>query len=132
MAEEIARHLTTKDKLVDVETNYASISDAMEKEKNCHKETIDKLAIEESNHMITQTKLTESKDKLVEEIAKQEDLIQKLGNEQSNLIQIQQSFDLVQQENVVSQVHISGVIFKYHVQSIIMVIVIFSLVSNDY
>ena len=112
MAEEIARHLTTKDKLVDVETNYASISDAMEKEKNCHKETIDKLAIEESNHMITQTKLTESKDKLVEEIAKQEDLIQKLGNEQSNLIQIQQSFDLVQQENVVSQVHISGVILN--------------------
>ena len=73
MAEEIARHHTTKSKLSDVETNYASISDAMEKEKNCHKETIDKLAIEESNHMITQTKLTESKDKLVEEIAKQED-----------------------------------------------------------
>ena len=76
----------------------------MEKEKNCHKETLDKLAVEESNHMITQTECKESKDKLVEEIAKQEDLIQKLGNEQSNLIQIQQSFDLVQQENVVSQV----------------------------
>ena len=42
----------------------------MEKEKNCHKETINKLAVEESNHMITQTELTESKDKLVEEIAK--------------------------------------------------------------
>ena len=42
----------------------------MEKEKNCHKETINKLAVEESNHMITQTELTESKDKVVEEIAK--------------------------------------------------------------
>ena len=76
----------------------------MEKERNCHKETINKLAVEESNHMITQTKLTESKDKLVEEIAKQEDLVKKLGHQNSNLKQVQQSFDMVQQENAVSKV----------------------------
>ena len=158
MSEEIARHLTTKNKLSDVETSYASLIDAMEKEKNCHKETLDKLAVEESNHMITQTELKESKDKLVDELAKHmaamdqersnakealekylnvqkeydfeqanskknanlantlqgqldgelkhvEDLVKKLANEQSNHKQVQQSFDMVQQENAVCKVH---------------------------
>ena len=105
MSEEIARHLTTKNKLSDLETSYASLNNAMEKERNCHKETIDKLAFEESNHMITRNECKESKDKLVEEIAKQEDLVKKLDNEQSNLKHFQQSFDMVQQENAISKVY---------------------------
>ena len=104
MAEEIARHLTTKNKLSDVETSYASLIDAMEKERNCHKETIEKLAAEESNHIITKTECKENKDKLVEEITKQEELVEKLDNEQSNVKRLQQSFDMVQLENNVSKV----------------------------
>ena len=77
----------------------------MEKEKNCHKETLDKLAVEESNHMITQTECKESKDKLVEEITKQEELVKKLDNEQANMKHLQQSFDMVQEENSLSKVY---------------------------
>ena len=47
----------------------------------------------------------ESKEKLVEEIAKQGELVKQLGNEQSNLKQAQQSIDMVQQEITVSKVH---------------------------
>ena len=97
--------MTTKSKLSDVETSYASLNEAIEKERNCHKETIDKLGVEEANHMITQTELMESKEKLVEEIAKQGELVKQLGNEQSNLKQAQQSIDMVQQEITVSKVH---------------------------
>ena len=77
----------------------------MEFEKNCHKETLDKLAVEESNHMITQTECKESKDKLVEEITKQEELVKKLDNEQANMKHLQQSFDMVQEENSLSKVY---------------------------
>ena len=105
LAEEIASHLTTKNKLSNIENSYASLIDAMEKEKNCHKETLDKLAVEESNHMITQTECKESKDKLVEEITKQEELVKKLDNEQANMKHLQQSFDMVQEENSLSKVY---------------------------
>ena len=58
MAEEVAKHLTTKDKLSEVESSHATIIGILEQEKNSHKDTIDKLANEEANHLGTKNELS--------------------------------------------------------------------------
>ena len=58
MAEEVAKHLATKDKLSEVESSHATIIGILEQEKNTHKDTIDKLANEEANHLGTKNELS--------------------------------------------------------------------------
>ena len=58
MAEEVAKHLATKDKLSEVESSHATIIGILEQEKNSHKDTIDKLANEEANHLGTKNELS--------------------------------------------------------------------------
>ena len=53
--------MATKEKLGEVEANHATIINILEQEKECHKDTIDKLALEESSLAATKNELVASR-----------------------------------------------------------------------